>query len=112
VSRGRLITRLVGRLAALLSGGSRDEGIYRTAVRCGRCGEEIPVRVDLSRELTPTYGEQEGAYHVRKGVVGSGENRCFRTLVVRLTFDREKEVVGREVKGGSFVDGEPLDEPS
>jgi len=94
------------RIAALFAGGGGERGIYRTTVRCDRCGEEIPVRVDLGRELTPTYGERTGAYHVRKGVVGSGMNRCFRTIDVRLTFDEEKRIVDREARGGSFVDEE------
>ena len=102
------MTGLLRKIAALMSGGGQEAGIYRTKVRCDRCGEEIPVRVDLRRELTPTYGDEEGAYHVRKGVMGSGDNRCFRTIEVRLTFDGQKRIVGREARGGRFVDGERL----
>lgn len=92
------------KIASFLFGGRGEEGdVYRTTVRCSRCGEEIPVRVDLGHELTPRYGEGEGAYFVHKGVVGSGENRCFQTVDVRLTFDAQKRVISREISGGTFV---------
>jgi hypothetical protein len=72
-------------------------------VRCSRCGEAIPVRVDLRHELTPRYGQGEGAYFVRKGVIGSGETRCFQTVEVRLSFDAQKRLVSREISGGAFM---------
>lgn len=98
---------LLDKIMSLFSGRGRGErDIYRTTVRCSRCGEEIPVRVHLQRELTPQYGEGEGAYYVHKGVVGSGENRCFQTIDVRLTFDAQKRLISREISGGTFVSGE------
>ncbi len=95
---------LLDRITSLFSGrGVGEKDVYQTIVRCSRCGEQIPVRVDLQRELTPQYGEREGAYYVRKGVVGSGENRCFQTIDVRLTFDAQKRLISREISGGTFV---------
>lgn len=102
---------LLSRIASLLSGrreANRD--IYTTTVRCSRCGEEIPVRVNLSRELTPRYEEGKGAYYVNKGVMGSGENRCFQTIEVRLTFDAQRHLISREISGGEFVSEEDMDE--
>ena len=98
---------LLKRIAAVFSG-ARDgeQGIYRTMVRCSRCGEVIPVRVNMDRELTPSYTEGEMAYRVRKGLAGSGNDRCFRTIEVRLTFNAQRQLVGREIVGGSFVDEE------
>lgn len=94
----------LNRIASFLRGsGDQERGVYRTTVRCSRCGEEIPVRINLSRELTPHYGDEEAAYYVNKGVVGSGENRCFQTIDVRLTFDAQKRLVSREISGGVLV---------
>jgi hypothetical protein len=94
----------LNKIASFLFGsGEGDQDVYRTTVRCSRCGEEIPVRINLRRELTPQYGEGEGTYYVRKGVVGSGENRCFQTIDVRLTFDAQKRLVSRDISGGAFV---------
>ena len=105
-----LTVGILSRIKAFLLGeneGGRD--VYRTIVRCSRCGEEIPVRVDLRRELTPRYGEGEGAYYVHKGVMGSGENRCFQTIELRLTFDAQKRVISREISGGEFVSDEDVE---
>lgn len=99
---------LLDRIASFLSGGKEGEtGTYSTTVRCSRCGEEIPVRVNLSRELTPQYGEGEGAYYVHKGVIGSGENRCFQTIEVHLTFDAQKQLIKRDISGGKFINESP-----
>jgi hypothetical protein len=95
---------LLDKIASLLSGndgGARDT--YRTTVRCSRCGEEISVRIDLDRELTPHYERGGTAYYVHKGVIGRGDNRCFQTIEVRLTFDAHKRPIGREITGGEFV---------
>jgi hypothetical protein len=64
------------------------------------------VRVDLRHELTPRYGEAERAYFVRKGVIGSGDRRCFQTIDVKLTFDAQKRLVSREIDGGAFISKE------
>jgi hypothetical protein len=100
---------LLNKIASFLSRNTEREGrVFRTTVRCSRCGEKIPVRIDLSRELTPQYGEGEGAYYVRKGVIGSGENRCFQRIDVYLTFDAQKRLVARDISGGEFVDNEDV----
>jgi hypothetical protein len=95
--------------AALFGNGGKQVDVHREYVRCCRCGEEIPVRVDLRHELTPQYGEGEGAYFVRKGVIGSGETRCFQTIEVKLTFDAQKRLVSRETTGGEFITKEEFE---
>ena len=89
-------------LAAFLSGDS-DPNTYQEYVRCSRCGERMAVRVNLGGELTPQYGEGEGAYYVRKGVVGSGGTRCFQTIEVELCFDGERRPISRYITGGEFI---------
>ena len=92
----------VKQLTDLFSG--KGEGnIHREYVRCARCKEKLAVRVNLDNELTPQYGEGEGAYYVHKGVSGSGENRCFQTIEVELYFDYEKHLVSRYITGGEFI---------
>jgi hypothetical protein len=89
--------------SALFGSDAGQAGIHREYVRCSRCGEKIPVRIDLRHELTPQYGEGEGTYFVRKGVIGSGEKRCFQTIEVRLTFDAQKRLASREIAAGTFI---------
>ena len=95
---------LLKKLASLLGGGEEgDKDIHREYVRCARCGEKIAVRVDLRHELTPQLDEGEGAYYVRKGVMGSGQNRCFQMIEVELYFDPNRQFLSRYVTGGEFI---------
>jgi hypothetical protein len=96
------------KLASLLGSGEGkdskdDKDIHREYVRCARCGEKITVRVDLRHELTPQLDEGEGAYYVRKGVLGSGQNRCFQMVEVELYFDPNRQFLSRYVTGGAFI---------
>jgi hypothetical protein len=92
-----------------LFAGDGEENIHREYVRCSRCGEKIAARVNLSSELTPQYGEGEGAYHVRKGVLGSGETRCFQMIEVDLYFDQDKRLISRYITGGEFITKEEFE---
>ena len=96
---------LFKRLAGFLAGGDGegDRNAHYEYVRCARCGEKIRVRVDLGSELTPEYESSEGTYHARKGVLGSGETRCFQMIEVELYFDAEKHLVSRYISGGEFI---------
>lgn len=100
---------ILKRLAGLFSGGgSREDSRYthREYVRCSRCGETLVARVDVRNELTPTYDEGEGAYYVRKGLIGSGETRCFQEVEVEMYFDAQRTLVSRYVTGGEFISEE------
>lgn len=87
------------------SGGVADDSRYahREYVRCARCGEKLVARVDARNDLTPTYDEGEGAYYVRKGLVGSGKTRCYQTVEIELYFDSQRSLVSRYVTGGEFI---------
>lgn len=95
--------------SALFGSGEKQADVHWEYVRCSRCGERIPVRVDLRHELTPQYGEGEGAYFVRKGVIGSGDARCFQIIEVSLTFDAQKRLASREISGGTFITKEDFE---
>ena len=92
----------------LFEGGEGKAGgdVHWEYVRCDRCGEEIPVRVDLRNELTSQYDGGEGALYVRKGVVGSGKSRCFQMIEVELFFDSNRRLVSRYISGGQFISRE------
>jgi hypothetical protein len=97
---------LLRRIASFLSeggGSDEDRDVHWEYVRCSRCGEMIPVRVDLRNELTAQEDSSEGAYYVRKGVIGSGKNRCFATIEVELYLDFNRRVVSRYISGGEFI---------
>jgi hypothetical protein len=96
--------------SSLCRGAIRRGDAHWEYVRCSQCGERIPVRVDLRHELTPRYREAEGAYFVRKGVIGSGDTRCFQTIDVELTFDAQKRLISREIHGGAFISKDEFDD--
>jgi hypothetical protein len=95
------------KLARLLGlSGSAGRDFYQASVRCNRCGEVVPVRVDLRNDLSINYGEDGGptTYECRKLVSGDGSNLCFQKMELFLQFDENRRLLNREVTGGTFVD--------
>lgn len=90
-------------------GGEGDRNAHWEYIRCSHCGEKVPIRVNLRNELTSQEEGGEAAYYVRKGVIGSGETRCFRTVEVELFFDSNRRLVSRYVSGGEFITKEEFD---
>ncbi|PWB73745.1 MAG: hypothetical protein C3F07_09245 [Anaerolineales bacterium] len=79
-----------------------EKHYYTFNVKCNRCGEIIEGRIDLDNDLS-LDDEGEG-YQVRKGLIGSGDNRCFQQIKVELTFDSNRQVLERQITGGTFVE--------
>lgn len=82
--------------------------VLDVTVRCNRCGELIHGAINLANDLSLQYDNQDRPlYFSRKGLVGSGDNRCFQTVTVEYTFDADRNVIDRRIEGGTFVDEEP-----
>ena len=79
--------------------GERSHLLY---VRCRRCGEIIPARIDLMNELSREY--DTGHYRTRKIVMGSGKNRCFQQIELNLVFDKNKQLIEQSATGGEIVE--------
>jgi hypothetical protein len=105
------------RLASFFSAPSASSGrYYYVYVKCLRCGEKIRGRVDLHNDLSIDYGVQEGEdgettspekdpkYFCRKGLIG--EQGCYQTVEVELTFDKNHRLLDRQIQGGKFIDEE------
>ena len=112
---------LLKKISSALFGRSNgeDRNAHWEYVRCSRCGDKLRVRVDPRSELTPQYEEGESAYYARKGVYGSGKNRCFQKVEMELFFDSSRRLTSRYVTGGEFISREeyyadvaPADEAS
>ena len=72
-------------------------------VRCGRCGEAIPLRVDRRYDLASEWrdpGEPGPAYTMHKDVVG---DRCFQRISVDVGFDAGFNLVEQRVRGGELL---------
>lgn len=101
---------LLKRLSNLFSQPGRiDDPAYWITVRCNRCGETIRARVDMRNDLSLDYGESgpyEGqtTYFCRKMLMG--EQGCFQQIEVELTYDANRKLLDRQIKGGQFIDEE------
>jgi hypothetical protein len=82
------------------SSGQGDENAYWFTVKCNRCGEQIHGRVDMRNELTISY--DDNTYYSRKVLIG--DKLCFQQIEVELTFDKNRRLIERKIRGGKFVD--------
>ncbi|MEJ5197951.1 MAG: hypothetical protein WHX53_03420 [Anaerolineae bacterium] len=104
------LRRILGGQAGQSSGGGRsrfgdDPHSYWIYARCQRCGEPLKARINLMNDLSEA--EDGEGWIVRKGLVGSGANRCFQTVEVTLRFDsRKQNVLESEVVGGKLLTAE------
>ena len=105
------------RLARLFSAPTASSGRYFPVyVQCSRCGERIRGRVDLNNDLSIDYGVEEGVdgeatppakepqYFCRKGLIGEG--RCYQTIEIELTFDKDRRLIDQKIMGGKFITAE------
>lgn len=83
---------------------SDSRNIYPLVVKCNRCGEIIEGQVNLANDLSAGDGEEgdAGGYYCRKLLMG--KRRCFQQIEVQLRFNKDRQMVDRQVVGGQFVD--------
>lgn len=81
-----------------------DSNVYWVYTKCNRCGEKLRARVNLSNDLSINYGDKQSGdtYYCRKVIMGSG--KCFQCIVVGLTFNKNRNLINREIQGGQFID--------
>jgi hypothetical protein len=73
-------------------------------VRCARCGEVIPVRINMLNDLSVEYGDKGEirGYVCRKLALGTG--LCFRQVELSLSFDSNRNLVGNTIKNGELIE--------
>ena len=79
-----------------------EKKYYTINVKCKRCGEIIEGRIDLDNDLS--LNDEGNGYIVRKGLIGSGNNRCFQQIEVELTFNSSRQLLEKSIQGGTFVE--------
>lgn len=96
---------LVKRISEVFSsaGKEKNEKILWIEVKCIRCGEIIRARIDLQNDLSIEYSSDadETFYICRKTLMGEG--RCFQRVETSLTFDKDRNLIDRNINGGEFV---------
>lgn len=96
----------MGFLKKLFSGtpAKATKRYYTFNVKCNRCGEIIEGRIDLDNDLSIEYEDNREVYISHKGLIGSGENRCFQQINVELKFSSTKAMIDEQIQGGTFVE--------
>jgi len=85
--------------------GSGDANASWIYAQCRRCGEPLRSRVNLAND--PSLDDDGESWIIRKGLIGSGANRCFQTVEVTLKFDQKKQsVIASEAVGGTLITAE------
>ena len=79
-------------------GAPGDRGIY-FFVQPDGCEEVIRVRIDPINDLSES--DDGKTYHVRK--LASGV-KCFKRVEMEFAFNANKQLVEKDVKGGTLVD--------
>ena len=92
---------LLKKLSGLFSSGG-EANVLWLYVRCEACGEVIASRINLANDPTPTYEGGDRAFYLHKTLIGSRRG-CYRPIEVDLTFDANRRLTSREVRGGTFV---------
>jgi hypothetical protein len=94
----------MGFLKKLFGGASAkpEKRYYVFNVKCNRCGEVIEGRVDLDNDLSLEFEDNRNVYFVRKGLIG--DNLCFQQIEVKLKFTPSRDLIEKEVQGGTFVE--------
>ncbi len=95
---------LFSKLKGLFSSRGAEPHQLEVVVRCNRCGEVIHGHIDLYNDLSVEYDGDRTTYFCRKGLVGSGDTRCFQEVVVEYTFDANRNLIARRITGGQFVE--------
>lgn len=97
--------RIFERLKQLfVSAGTDSLPLMPVVVRCSRCGQVIRGQVNLRNDLSVEYDGDRARYFCRKGLSGSGDNRCFQVVEIEYTFDADRRLIKRQIQGGTFVD--------
>jgi hypothetical protein len=96
--------KFLKRLFSGLLGGGVSEEIFSFYVECAKCGEKIKIRINKRTDLESKYkemGESGPAYTLHREALG---NNCPNIIRVSIEFDRNKEIISRDISGAKFVE--------
>ena len=79
-----------------------EKKYYVFQVKCRRCGEIIEGRVDLDNDLSVEFEGGNNVYFGRKVLMGN--NKCFQQIEVEMKVTSDRQLIEREVKGGTFIE--------
>jgi hypothetical protein len=98
-----VLKKLMGFFTATPAGSGVDKSALPLAVKCARCGEIVRTRVNLYSELSAEYaGDATTNFIWHKALIGS--RRCYQPIEVTLKFNAQRQVIERQIAGGTFVE--------
>ena len=96
------------KLISILSPTPTDDVLW-LYVQCANCRKKFNVRINKNTDLSPEYndsGDSSNGYLLQKEAM---DDKCFRLINIRIQFDRKKEILSREIKGGKFLTKEEFE---
>ncbi len=81
----------------------READFISFKIKCEKCGEEIIIKVNRRTDLQNLYlesGEQGAAFNLKKEILGK---KCSNLIQIDVDFDRNYQIIGKEISGGSFL---------
>jgi hypothetical protein len=73
-------------------------------IKCGKCGEEIDVKVRRAADISRVYeGEGPGnaVYFLRKEILGK---KCNNLIYIKVYFGPGMDIISKEITGGEFIE--------
>ena len=88
---------------------SRDPAGYIIEVKCDRCQEIVRTRINLYNDLSLVGSDEindavSASYVCNKTLMGSGH--CFQRIQVKLLFDQNRKLVGKQIEEGTFLENQ------
>ena len=93
--------KIIKKIAEFLAGAGKPSSAFlEYRIKCEKCGEIVNVKIFPERDLNPTYDDNGPAYILKKEVMDS---KCFRIILIEISYDSSRREIDREISGGSFV---------
>lgn len=75
-------------------------------IRCNKCGKKLKLFVNKNTDLENQYkeaGEAGPDYILRKEAM---DDKCFTGIFIRIEFDKNRNILSREITKGEFINEE------
>lgn len=77
------------------------EDLIHFRIKCKNCDDIVDVWVSKKYDLQQELDSENGGYVLKKEVQDS---KCFRIMTLSAKFDRNKNLIEKEIISGEFVE--------
>ena len=96
------------KLISIISPAPVDDVLW-IFIQCDYCKKKFKVRINKNTDLSSEYnesGDSSSGYILQKEAM---DDKCFRLINIRIQFDRKKEILSKDIKGGKFLTKEEFE---